>query len=57
MVDSALVTEWLDRADEDFEFARVNLEETQRFFAQICFHFHQVAEKFLKACRESTAIT
>ena len=26
MVDNAIVREWLDKADEDFEFARINLE-------------------------------
>ena len=49
MVDTSLVTEWLNKADEDFEFARINLEERKNFFAQICFHFQQAAEKYLKA--------
>jgi HEPN domain-containing protein len=49
MVDSIIVREWLDKADEDFEFARLNLEEKKPFFAQICFHFQQAAEKYLKA--------
>ena len=39
MVDINIVHEWIDKADEDFEFARVNLEENKPFFAQICFHF------------------
>ena len=49
MVDSSIVREWFDKADEDFEFARMNLEEKKTFFAQICFHFQQAAEKYLKA--------
>jgi HEPN domain-containing protein len=49
MVDRSIVEEWLAKAKEDFEFARVNLEERKSFYAQICFHFHQAAEKYLKA--------
>ena len=49
MVDAAIAEEWLTKADEDFEFATVNLEEGKSFFAQICFHFQQAAEKYLKA--------
>ena len=49
MVDSQIVREWLSRADEDFKFASVNLEEEKPFYAQICFHFHQASEKYLKA--------
>jgi HEPN domain-containing protein len=49
MVDRSIVGEWLAKAREDFEFARINLEEGKLFFAQICFHFHQAAEKYLKA--------
>lgn len=49
MVDIEIVHEWISKADEDFEFARVNFEEGKSFFAQICFHFQQAAEKYLKA--------
>jgi HEPN domain-containing protein len=49
MVDKEIVREWLSKANEDFEFARINLEEGKTFFAQICFHFQQSAEKCLKA--------
>jgi HEPN domain-containing protein len=49
MVDVVIVREWLAKADEDFEFARINLEEGKPFFAQICFHLQQAAEKYLKA--------
>jgi len=43
-----IVQEWLNKADEDFGFASAGLEFTD-FFAQICFHFQQAAEKYLKA--------
>lgn len=49
MADPAIVNEWLAKADADFRFAEVNLREGSEFFAQICFHFQQAAEKFLKA--------
>jgi HEPN domain-containing protein len=40
--------EWLKKAEEDFGFANISLKET-KYYAQICFHFHQAAEKYLKA--------
>jgi HEPN domain-containing protein len=49
MVDVRIVQEWVDKAGEDFAFALVNLQEEKPFFSQICFHFHQAAEKYLKA--------
>jgi HEPN domain-containing protein len=49
MVDSKVITEWVEKANEDLEFARINLNENRPFFAQICFHFQQSAEKYLKA--------
>jgi len=49
MADIRIVKEWLVEADEDFNFASINLEERDRFFARICFHFQQAAEKYLKA--------
>jgi HEPN domain-containing protein len=45
MAEAQLVQEWLAKAGEDFAFAWVNLEEGKPFYAQICFHFHQAAEK------------
>jgi len=47
MADPLLVSEWLEKAEEDFEFA-VSVIEDSTFYAQICFHFHQAAEKHLK---------
>jgi HEPN domain-containing protein len=49
MVDTKIVEEWISKADEDFEFAFLNLNEGKTFFAQICFHFQQASEKYLKA--------
>jgi len=49
MVDPEIVREWVAKALEDFDFARINFEERRPFWAQICFHFHQSAEKHLKA--------
>jgi HEPN domain-containing protein len=48
MADAQVIREWLKKADEDFEFAASVLEEST-FHAQICFHFHQAAEKYLKS--------
>ena len=49
MVDPDIIKEWISKAHEDFEFARINLEEEKPFYAQICFHFQQAVEKYLKA--------
>lgn len=49
MVDQSIVKEWISKGEEDYSFARANLEEGKNFFAQICFHFQQAAEKYLKA--------
>lgn len=49
MADPAVVKEWLHKADEDFRFAEANLREESEFYAQLCFHFQQAAEKYLKA--------
>ena len=49
MVDQDIIEEWISKAREDFEFAHINLKEEKPFPAQICFHFQQAAEKYLKA--------
>jgi HEPN domain-containing protein len=49
MADIEIISDWLKKADEDFQFAVMNLREQKPFCAQICFHFHQAAEKYLKA--------
>jgi len=48
MADPRVINEWMEKADEDLEFA-VSIIENSTFYAQICFHFHQAAEKYLKA--------
>jgi HEPN domain-containing protein len=49
MADPLIVEEWLEKADEDFRFAETNLKGGNEFYAQICFHFPQAAEKYLEA--------
>ena len=49
MVDPGIVREWIEKAEEDFGFAGLNLKGGNPFFAQICFHDQQAAEKYLKA--------
>jgi HEPN domain-containing protein len=49
MADPLIVREWLEKADEDFRFAESNLKGGSEFYAQICFHLQQAAEKYLKA--------
>ena len=48
MKKNKIFKEWLKKAEEDFGFARTSLKET-KYYAQIGFHFHQAAEKYLKA--------
>jgi HEPN domain-containing protein len=49
MADPKIVREWLQKANEDLNFARINLQEGNNYYAQICFHLHQAAEKYLKS--------
>lgn len=49
MADPLIVKEWLKMADDDFHFAEANLKAGSEFYAQMCFHFQQAAEKYLKA--------
>ncbi len=48
MVERQVVQEWLNKTEEDFGFA-VSVMRASPYYAQICFHFHQAAEKYLKA--------
>jgi HEPN domain-containing protein len=48
MADPRVVQEWLNKADEDLEFS-ISIIEDSIFYSQICFHFHQAAEKYLKS--------
>jgi len=47
MQNKKIVKEWMDKAEEDFKFASASLKHGS-YFAQICFHFQQAAEKYLK---------
>jgi len=48
MWNEEIVREWIEKAEEDFGFASTSLE-LEKYFAQICFHFQQAAEKYLKS--------
>lgn len=48
MVDKRLIEEWLNKAHEDFGFAS-SVIEISPYYAQLCFHYQQAAEKYLKA--------
>ena len=48
MVDPQIISEWLRKADDDLGFACSVIDDSP-FYAQICFHFHQAAEKYLKS--------
>jgi len=43
-----IAKEWIEKAEEDYGFACLSTEYTD-YFAQVCFHFQQAAEKYLKA--------
>lgn len=49
MVDPKLISGWIEKADEDLEYAKVSLREGLEFYPQICFLLHQAVEKYLKA--------
>jgi HEPN domain-containing protein len=48
MPNEEIAQEWIDRAEKDFGFGSSSLK-LGNYFAQICFHFQQAAEKYLKA--------
>ena len=48
MIVNEIVQEWLDKAEDDFNFASLSLTQTE-YFTHVCFHFQQAAEKYLKA--------
>lgn len=49
MQNEEVVKEWVEKAEEDFGFASSSLKLENNYFTQVCFHFHQSAEKYLKA--------
>jgi len=44
-----LVRQWLAKADDDLDAAKFLFAPGRPFFAAICFHCQQAAEKYLKA--------
>ena len=52
MPSEKIIEEWLEKADEDFGFASLNLNDPESpYYAQICFHFQQAAEKYLNSVK------
>jgi len=49
MAEAELVKKWVEKADEDFGYASSSLEDELQYFPQICWHFQQATEKYLKA--------
>ncbi len=49
MVDPKLISSWVEKADQDLEYAKESLNEGLEFYPQICFLLHQAVEKYLKA--------
>lgn len=49
MVDQSIIDEWLAKADEDYLFTEKYLQNEESFFAPLCFHCQQAAEKYLKS--------
>lgn len=38
MVDPSIIEQWIKKADDDFQYAKLGLDEGLEFYAQICFH-------------------
>jgi HEPN domain-containing protein len=49
MAEAELVKKWVEKAKEDFGYASSSIEEGMEYYPQICWHFQQAAEKYLKA--------
>lgn len=49
MVDNSLVEGWINKGNEDFQYAKASYDEGLEFYPQISFHLHQAVEKYLKA--------
>jgi len=49
MAEKEFIEKWIKKADEDFGFAAASLNEEFEYFPQICWHFQQAAEKYLKS--------
>lgn len=49
MADTRIVTEWMEKAEEDYLFVEKLVVDEESFFAPLCFHCQQAVEKYLKA--------
>ena len=49
MVHDQIISEWVEKADEDYFFAKKHLQDEDSFFSPLCFHAQQAAEKYLKS--------
>src|SRR5262249_50111788 len=49
--------EWVRKAENDYRFAMRNAQAAEGFYDQLCFHFEQSAEKYLKALQEELGLT
>jgi HEPN domain-containing protein len=48
--------EWVRKAEKDYRFAVQNVGANEPFYDQLCFHFQQSAEKYLKALQEELGL-
>ena len=48
--------EWVRKAEKDYRFAARNARADGAFYDQLCFHYQQSAEKYLKALLEELGI-
>src|SRR5258708_24471290 len=49
--------EWVRKAEKDYRFAERNAQVDGAFHDQICFHYQQCSEKYLKALQEELGLT
>ena len=45
----SIIMEWLNKADNDLDFARLSFKEFNGFFSQICILCHEAVEKYFMA--------
>jgi HEPN domain-containing protein len=48
--------DWVRKAEKDYQFALRNASASEGFYDQICFHFQQSSEKYLKALQEELGL-
>ena len=46
---NSLTLEWIEKAEEDYDMARLAQQASRPFHNSICFHAQQCIEKYLKA--------